>query len=145
MGKVKLYKLDANVARILATVSRLTEVPISKIRGKLRTGEVVAARRICMILINDKLKYSSTVKAAVFRRDHATVLHAFKVHSDLMDVDKAYEEFFNICATAVGIKGMGDCNDKDDMIAKFAARVEYLEHENEELKEQINKITELLS
>ena len=54
MGKIKLYKLDANVARILATVSRLTEVPISKIRGKLRTGEIVAARRICMVLINDK-------------------------------------------------------------------------------------------
>jgi len=145
MGKVKLYKLDANVARILATVSRLTEVPISKIRGKTRNGEVVAARRICMVLINDKLNYSSIVNAAVFHRDHATVLHAFKVHSDLMDVDKAYEEFFNICATAVGIKGMGDCNDKDDMIKTFAARVEYLEYENAELKEQINKVSEILS
>ena len=40
---------------------------------------------------------------------------------------------------------MGDCNDKDDMIAKFAARIEHLEYENEELKEQINKITEILS
>lgn len=93
MGKVKLYKLDANVARILATVSRLTEVPISKIRGKTRQGEVVAARRICMVLINDKLKYSTTVNAGVFHRDHATVLHSFKVHSDLMDVDKSYAEF----------------------------------------------------
>lgn len=145
MGKIKLYKLDANVARILATVSRLTEVPISKIRGKLRTGEIVAARRICMVLINDKLKYSSTVIGAVFRRDHATVLHAFKVHCDLMDVDKAYEEFFNICATAVGIKGMGDCNDKDEMIKTFAARVDYLEQENAELKEAFNKVKDLLS
>ena len=145
MGKVKLYKLDANVARILATVSRLTEVPISKIRGKTRNGEVVAARRICMVLINDKLEYSTVVNAAVFHRDHATVLHAFKVHADLMDVDKAYEEFFNICATAVGIKGMSDCNDKDDMIKTFAARVEYLEHENAQLKEQINKVSEILS
>ena len=42
MAKIKLYKLDANVARILATVSRLTEVPISKIRGKTRLEEVVA-------------------------------------------------------------------------------------------------------
>ena len=145
MAKVKLYKLDSNVARIIATVSRLTEIPISKIRGRTRHSQVVTARRICMVLINDKLHYSTVVNASIFHRDHATVLHAFKVHSDLMDVDKAYEEFFNICATAVGIKGMGDCNDKDDMIAKFAARVEYLEHENEELKEQINKITELLS
>jgi hypothetical protein len=145
MGKVKLYKLDANVARILATVSRLTEVPISKIRGKTRQGEVVAARRICMVLINDKLKYSTTVNAGVFHRDHSTVLHAFKVHADLMDVDKPYAEFFAICEVAVGIKGMSDCNDKDDMIAKFAARVEYLEHENKELKEQIINVKELLT
>ena len=145
MAKVKLYKLDSNVARIIATVSRLTEIPISKIRGRTRHSQVVTARRICMVLINDKLHYSTVVNASIFHRDHATVLHAFKVHSDLMDVDKAYEEFFNICATAVGIKGMGDCNDKDDMIAKFAARVEHLEYENEELKEQINKVTELLS
>jgi len=145
MGKIKLYKLDANVARILATVSRLTEVLISKIRGKTRNGEVVAARRICMVLINDKLKYSSTVNAAIFHRDHATVLHAFKVHADLMDVDKAYAEFFNICEIAIGIKGMSDSNDKDEMIKKFAARVEYLEHENEELQMQISKIQVILS
>ena len=145
MAKVKLYKLDSNVARILATVSRLTEVPISKIRGKLRVGEIVTARRICMVLINDKLHYSTTVNAAIFHRDHATVLHAFKVHADLMDVDKSYEEFFNICATAVGIKGMGDCNDKYDMIAKFAARIEHLEYENEELKQQIINVKEILT
>ncbi len=144
MAKIKLYKLDSNVARIIATVSRLTEIPISKIRGRTRHSEVVTARRICMVLINDKLHYSTVVNASIFHRDHATVLHAFKVHSDLMDVDKSYQEFYNICATAVGIQGMGDCNDKDDMIAKFAARVEHLEYENEELKEQINKITELL-
>mgnify|MGYP003134597777 FL=1 len=145
MAKVKLYKLDSNVARIIATVSRLTEIPISKIRGKTRHSEVVTARRICMVLINDKLRYSSTVNASIFHRDHATVLHAFKVHADLMDVDKPYQEFYNICATAVGIQGMADSNDKDDMIAKFAARVEHLEYENQELKEQINKVSEILS
>tara|TARA_R100000734_G_C3238094_1_gene43695 strand:- start:113 stop:550 length:438 start_codon:yes stop_codon:yes gene_type:complete len=145
MAKIKLYKLDSNVARIIATVSRLTEVPISKIRGRSRLSEIVTARRICMVLINDKLHYSTTVNGAIFDKDHATVLHAFKVHSDLMDVDRAYEEFFNICATAVGIKGMGDSNNKDDMIAKFAARVEHLEYENNDLKEQLDKVKEILA
>ena len=144
MAKIKLYKLDSNVARIIATVSRLTEVPISKIRGRSRLSEIVTARRICMVLINDKLHYSTTVNGAIFDKGHATVLHAFKVHSDLMDVDRAYEEFFNICATAIGIKGMGDSNDKDDMIAKFAARVEHLEYENNDLKEQLSKVKEIL-
>lgn len=145
MGKIKLHKIDSNVARILATVSRITEVPISKIRGKLRTTEVVTARRICMVLINDKLQYSSTVNAAMFNRDHATVLHAFKVHADLMDVDKPYQEFFNLCATAVGIKGMSDANDKDDLLARFAARVEHLELENEELKTKLMQILEIIN
>ena len=144
MAKIKLYKLDSNVARIIATVSRLTEVPISKIRGRSRLAQIVTARRICMVLINDKLHYSTVVNGAIFDKDHATVLHAFKVHSDLMDVDKAYEEFFNICATAVGIKGMGDSNNKDDMIAKFAARIEHLEYENNDLKEQISKLKQIL-
>lgn len=40
---------------------------------------------------------------------------------------------------------MSDCNDKDDMIAKFAARVEYLEYENQELKQQIINVKELLT
>ena len=126
MGKIKLHKIDSNVARILATVSRITEVPISKIRGKLRTTEVVTARRICMVLINDKLNYSTTVNAA-------------------MDVDKPYQEFFNLCATAVGIKGMSDANDKDDLLARFAARVEHLEHENEDLKTKLIQILEIIN
>ena len=40
---------------------------------------------------------------------------------------------------------MSDSNDKDEMIKKFAARVEYLEHENEELQMQISKIQVILS
>jgi len=81
----------------------------------------------------------------MFNRDHATVLHAFKVHTDLMDVDKPYQEFFNLCATAVGIKGMSDANDKDDLLARFAARVEHLEHENEDLKTKLIQILEIIN
>ena len=39
---------------------------------------------------------------------------------------------------------MADCNDKDDMIKTFAARVEYLVQRTQ-LKEQINKVSEILS
>ena len=36
-------------------------------------------------------------------------------------------------------------NDKDEMIKTFAARVDYLEQENTELKEALDKVKELLS
>ena len=58
MGKIKLHKLDMRSARIIATVSRLTEISIAEIRGKSRLREVVNSRRICMVLINDVLKIS---------------------------------------------------------------------------------------
>ena len=39
---------------------------------------------------------------------------------------------------------MADCNDKEDMIKTFAARVEYLEVENRDLKEQIRHAKNIL-
>tara|TARA_R100000951_G_scaffold58086_1_gene48770 strand:+ start:3673 stop:4119 length:447 start_codon:yes stop_codon:yes gene_type:complete len=143
MGKVKVYKLDPQIGRILATVSRLTEVPISKIRGKSRLSEIVAARRICMVLISEIGGYTLTTIGGVFNRDHTTVLHAVKQHMDYMDVDKAYRDFFNICETTVGIHKIGDSKNKDDIIEKLAQRVDFLEHENELLKEQVTNVKEL--
>ena len=58
MGKIKLHKLDMRSARIIATVSRLTEISIKDIRGKSRLREVTNARRISMVLINDILRYN---------------------------------------------------------------------------------------
>ena len=143
MGKVKVYKLDPQIGRILATVSRLTEVPISKIRGKSRLSEIVSARRICMVLISEVGGYTLTTIGGVFHRDHATVLHAVKQHMDYMDVDKAYRDFFNICEIAVGIHKIGDSKNKDDIIEKLAQRIEHLEEENSDLKEQLNNVKEM--
>lgn len=143
MGKVKVYKLDPQVGRILATVSRLTEVPISKIRGRSRLSEIVAARRICMVLINEIGGYTLTTIGGIFHRDHATVLHAIKQHMDYIDVDKGYRDFFNICETTVGIHKIGDSKNKDDIIEKLAQRVDFLEDENKRLLEQLSNIKEV--
>jgi len=136
-------KLTIEAARIIATVSRLTEIPIKEIRGKSRKRDVVNARRICMVLINDGLEYSLTENAAMFKRDHATCLFAFKSHVDLYEIDKEYRRFFDVCAAAAGISGMSSANDKDEIIEKFVARIQHLEAENKGLKGQLQQIKEL--
>jgi hypothetical protein len=144
MGKVNLLEeakvTDSPCLKIIATVSRLTDVSIREMRGKTRAHDAVEARRIAMVLIHDKLKYTCTRIGKVFHRDHATALHAFKTHKNLMDVDKQYQEFFSICAIAVGVEEMTDTNGRQDVILKMGARLEFLEAENTELKKQIKKI-----
>ena len=143
MGKIKLHKLDMRSARIIATVSRLTEISIKEIRGKSRLREVTNARRIAMVLINDILRYNLSEIGRIFGKHHATVLHTFKVHNDLWDVDKRYRQFFDLCAAALGVKGVSDSNNKDEIIQKLIARIEYLEEENRELIEQMDEIKQL--
>lgn len=144
MGKVKIYKLDPRIARIIATVSRLTDVPISKIRGKLKTNEIVTARRIAMVLIHSLNDYTLTTIGSAFKKDHATVYHALKKHQDFMDTDPGYSDFFSICATTIGIDKISDSKTKDDIIAKLAQRVDYLEQENAEYEKLLTDIKEML-
>ena len=61
----------------------------------------------------------------------------------MWDVDKRYREFFDLCAAALGVKGVSDSNNKDEIIEKLIARIEYLEEENRELIEQIDEIKRL--
>jgi len=144
MGKVKIYKLDPRIARIIATISRLTDVPISKIRGKLKTNEVVTARRVAMVLIHSLNDYTLTTIGSAFKKDHATVYHALKKHRDFIDTDPGYRDFYNICATTVGVDKISDSKNKDDIIAKLAQRVDYLEQENEEYKKTLIDIKEMI-
>jgi len=150
MGKVKIYKLDPRIARIIATVSRLTDVPISKIRGKRKTNEIVTARRIAMVLIHSlqdadgNNDYTLTTIGSAFKKDHATVYHALKKHQDFMDTDPGYSDFFSICATTIGIDKISDSKTKDDIIAKLAQRVDYLEQENAEYEKLLTDIKEML-
>tara|TARA_R110000744_G_scaffold123547_4_gene228816 strand:+ start:155 stop:616 length:462 start_codon:yes stop_codon:yes gene_type:complete len=141
--KAALFKIAPEAHRAIATVSRVTGIPISNIRGKHRQRDIVNARRISMVLVNDLNKgYSTITIGAIFKRDHATVLHAFKVHTDLYDVDRSYQTLFDACRVAAGIEKMGDSKNKDDIIFMLTARVETLEYENQELIEQLNNIKE---
>ena len=146
MGKVKtkLHKVDVEIIKILAVVSRLTEISITKMRGRSRKGEINVARRICIVLINDTLNYTYAAIGGIFNRDHSTALHACKVHCDIYDTDVAYREFFNLCAAAIGLDILASSNNKTEIISRLMAKIEGLEVENKELKSQLTKVRNIM-
>ena len=148
MGKVSHINhgkdMDGDAVRVLITVSKITNISISDIRGTNRIHDIVEARRICMVLLHDELLYKSARVGRIFNRTHATALHAYRVHKDIYEVDKNYRRRYNICAAALGRQPDLDKTD-DDCFMINKSKMAYLERENQELKAQIAEIKLILA
>ena len=58
---------------------------------KTRKREVVLPRQVCMYFIREMFPNLTFENIGfIFKKDHATVMHAIKVMKDLMDTDKAF-------------------------------------------------------
>ena len=142
MGEI--INVDSDAIKVITTVSNITGVSIRDIRGKDRRHDIVEARRICMVLLHDELLYKSARVGKIFNRNHATALHAYKVHKDIYEVDKNYRRRYNICAAALGRQPDFDKSD-DDCFMINKSKMAYLERENQELKAQIAEIKLILA
>lgn len=94
----KVVSRIVTVTRKVNTVEKIRDVvceyfslSIDAISTKSRKREVVQARQIAMYLSKQLTKSSlSSIGFAIGQRDHATVLHACKIVTDLMDIDKGF-------------------------------------------------------
>lgn len=50
--------------------------------------EIVDARKICIVLFRDKLRFSYTACGRLVRRDHATAIYSYKVAKALLRTDE---------------------------------------------------------
>jgi chromosomal replication initiator protein len=64
-------------------------IPLTELRSKKRTNEVVWARSVAM-WVSRNAKYSSHTVGKYWGRDHATVLHAQKLVDNLTSVHPNY-------------------------------------------------------
>ena len=79
------------IEQIREVVCDYFKLSVDAISTKSRKLEVVQARQIAMYLSKQFTKNSlSSIGKAIGERDHATVLHACKIISDLMDTDKKF-------------------------------------------------------
>ncbi len=80
------------IEEIIQKVCDYYGVDVDSIQTKSRKHEIVLARQVSMYLAKKHLDYStSKIGMYVGKRDHATVLHAFSVVRDQMDVDRSFK------------------------------------------------------
>ena len=80
-----------SVEKIRDVVCDYFSLSVDAISTKSRKREVVQARQIAMYLSKQMTKNSlASIGMTIGQRDHATVLHACKIVSDLIDIDKRF-------------------------------------------------------
>ena len=67
---------SVTIDKIFKTVCSTFEVPMSEIRGKRRTREVVQARHMAVYLLSKLVDLPSTNIAKLFEQDHSSILYA---------------------------------------------------------------------
>lgn len=94
----KIISRIVNISHKVNTVEKIRDVvceyfslSVDAISTKSRKREVVQARQIAMYLSKQLTKSSlANIGYTIGQRDHATVLHACKIVTDLMDCDKNF-------------------------------------------------------
>ncbi|MGL4294066.1 MAG: chromosomal replication initiator protein DnaA [Bacteroidales bacterium] len=88
---VHIEKKQITIEAIQDTVCRYFNVDNKQIHSKSRKREIVHARQISMYLSKKYTDFSlSRIGEMIGKRDHATVLHACKNISGLIDIDKTF-------------------------------------------------------
>jgi len=92
VSRIVVVKIRTNtVEKIRDAVCEYFSLSVDAISTKSRKREVVQARQIAMYLSKQMTKNSlSSIGFTIGQRDHATVLHACKIVTDLMDIDKGF-------------------------------------------------------
>lgn len=88
---VKIETKSNSVEKIRDIVCDYFSLSVDAISTRSRKREVVQARQIAMYLSKQHTQSSlSSIGSLIGQRDHATVLHACKIVTDLMEIDKNF-------------------------------------------------------
>ncbi|MBR5848128.1 MAG: chromosomal replication initiator protein DnaA [Bacteroidaceae bacterium] len=101
-GLSEYEKEPISVEKIVKTVAEYYNVDVNSINTKSRKREIVLVRQTAMFLAKKHLDLStSKIGQQIGRRDHATVLHACKTISNLLDTNKQFRSELNEIESAL--------------------------------------------
>jgi len=93
---VKSSKRELSVDYISKVVCDYFKLPLNQLQTKTRKREIVQARQLAMYFSKSFTKSSlASIGSQIGNKDHATVLHACKTVSNLIDTDKSFKLFVN--------------------------------------------------
>jgi len=89
---VKDHAKELSVDYITKSVCDYFNIPTDLLSSKTRKREIVQARQIAMYFCKNLTKSSlSTIGSTIGGKDHATVLHAYRTISNLIETDKSFK------------------------------------------------------
>jgi len=102
---VRILQLDIDSKRlritpqkVIKSVSNVFDVPISDIKGNRRTAYVALSRQVVMYILRKELNLPlERVAKEVNRKDHTTVIHAYKQISEKIEKDSSLAEKIELC------------------------------------------------
>lgn len=101
-GLSEYEKEPLSIEKIIKTVAEYYNVDVNSINTKSRKREIVLVRQTAMFLAKKHLDLStSKIGLHIGRRDHATVLHACKTISNLLETNKQFRGEMNDIETAL--------------------------------------------
>jgi chromosomal replication initiator protein len=88
---VKIEKKPITSDNIQTVVSTYFNIDLKEIHSKSRKRDIVLARQVAMFLLKKHTDYSySRIGSMVGKRDHATVLHAYRTVQNRLEIDKTF-------------------------------------------------------
>jgi len=82
---VGLNSHEATQSAIISSISHVLKIPLKVLVSKDRKRDVVEARQIAMYFLRKNHNLPYTAIGRMFRRDHATVIHACRQVKNLLD------------------------------------------------------------
>jgi len=93
---IKNVRKEVTIPDIIKAVTEHLNMPVESVQEKARRRPIVQARQISMYLAKQYTDESlSAIGDAIGKKDHATVLHAFKAVENQMETDKVYRNMIN--------------------------------------------------
>ena len=80
---------------IIFIVSKALSIPMKKLLSNSRKRQIVDIRRICYVILKQKMDLPAVIIGSYFNKDHANILHHLNSHEILYKTDFDYRICFD--------------------------------------------------
>ena len=92
---VALMEINSKVSKCVEAACLVSNISKKKFYSKSRTRHLIDARRMVYAFCKETLNLGYSKTAKFFNMNHATVIHHYKCHNELMQYDVFYRDKFD--------------------------------------------------
>ena len=113
---------------IIDLVSKALGIGMNTLLGKKRNRHIVDARRVCYVMLHEKMRLPAIVIGSYFGKDHANIRHHQKSHEILYKIYPDYKLMYDKAEKVVNANEYVEHNIYD-CVNNMLSRIELLERE----------------